>query len=180
MEPVGQLKELPYYKGYYIDEAQPQQLFTHWRLVWKENGATGIEYIAKMIKTANMVWVEPGVAKHHGVRRDEYKVAHRRKWKAVSRLDLLTEGARGVRPRFVATYLDGDEANERPENLAWCALAHHRRIMRGDAVQKSKLSPRQVKEILKRLSGGYKAADLAREYGVTPATISQIKHGVRK
>ena len=174
--PVGKLVELSYHKGYYLDEAQ--QLFSHWRVILGErlDKKTGkpVSYIAKMVETEERNYIEPYEGKSRGKKTMKYEIPHSRQWRTISKTAILTEGADGPRPIHVATHLDGDTENFQPSNLKWLLLDEHRKVMRGEIVKKGKLLARQIKAIKKRADKGEKKANLAREYGVSRARISQL------
>lgn len=178
MTPTGNLTELAYHKGYFLDEKF--DLFTHWRIVWAENETSGDRYIAKMVKTANYQYVEPVMKKRRGRTQLHYNLFRRKHPSSATRVDVLTEGRRGPRPIYLATHLDGDIQNCHPDNLDWRKLEEHQRIMRGEVVVKGKLTHRQKLRIKKRLAKGEMAANLAREYGVSQARISQLKKSFEK
>lgn len=173
--PIGTLKELPTYKGYFVDETYA--LFTYWRIIWGQNEKSGREYVAQMIRTVNWFPVELAQKTQHKKRCPCYQIVKRRKARQVSRVDILTEARRGPKPRYLAIHIDGNAENDDPENLKWGTWAEYCLVMRGGAQKMGKLSYHQKKKIKKRLEQGYAAADLAREYGVSAVTISHIKNG---
>ncbi len=173
--PLGELKELPTYRGYFVDQAY--NLFTYWRIVWGRNEKSGRDYIARKIRTARW-WPVELVQKTQNNKRDwYYQIVQKRKVRFVPRANIITEARRGPKPRYLAIHIDGDLKNNDPENLRWGTWAEYCLIMRGGAKKKGKLSHHQKKKIKKRLEQGYAAADLAREYGVSAVTISHIKNG---
>jgi hypothetical protein len=67
-------------------------------------------------------------------------------------------------------------------NVAHLSLGTHadkarHKVLAGRARGNEKLTASEVKQIIHRSKGGDKNADLAREYGVTPRTIANIKSG---
>lgn len=98
---------------------------------------------------------------------------------------LVLEAFVGPRPvGFQARHLNGDRRDNRLENLAWgTALENARDRDRhgttavGEKSGVAKLTDRDAAAIRESLSAGASSVDLAREYGVHPATIRGIKYG---
>lgn len=81
-------------------------------------------------------------------------------------------------------HLDGNKANNRPDNLAWGTQkqnaedrSRHGRTARGERNAGAKLSEAQVREIKTRLARGERQAALRKAFGVPPATMSAIACG---
>lgn len=76
-------------------------------------------------------------------------------------------------------HLDGDPLNNRAENLAYGSRAQN--ILDVFRIGRAwrKLTAAQALEIRERLARGERGVDLAREFGVTPSSISAIKTGRR-
>ena len=82
-------------------------------------------------------------------------------------------------------HLDGDKFNNSSRNLAWGShsdnmadMVIHGRTTRGDRNSQSILTSEQVREIRQRHDGKYGTGRaLAKEFGVSPATVSVIKSG---
>lgn len=81
-------------------------------------------------------------------------------------------------PGMEASHLDGDAANNRPENLRWESHGENVRRRRDHGTWGSRLTSYQVGEIRRRYSGkrGEQSA-LAREFGVTPQMVHLIVSG---
>ena len=107
----------------------------------------------------------------------------------VHRLVLKTFSPREDSDELLVNHIDGDKTNNRLENLEWCsrkenvqhamALGVFRPQDRfGEKHPLCKLTQEQVKEIKGRLTGKRgEQRKLANEYGVSDATISEIKTG---
>lgn len=90
----------------------------------------------------------------------------------------------GDRPQGLdINHIDGNKKNNNADNLQYvtrsenCRQACNEqglRIMRGERHSRTKLSPDDIKDIKSRLSID-KHKDIAKEYGVHPTTIAQIK-----
>lgn len=82
---------------------------------------------------------------------------------------------------------NGDKTDNRLENLEYATrhenIMHSLRVLgrirglRGEQHQDAKLTSEGVREIRKRLSDGETCHSIAKDYGVTPAAIRQIKIG---
>jgi hypothetical protein len=67
--------------------------------------------------------------------------------------------------------------DRRPVGRGYCNLLHHGDV---EAVFKpgtAKLDEKKVEEIRRKLKDGVRTVDIAKEYGVVPSTIHQIKIG---
>ena len=98
-------------------------------------------------------------------------------------VDKLVAGAfLGPRPpAHVVAHKDGNLSNNAADNLEYrprrvileANEVRHRATLNG----RPKLLGSQAREIRERALAGEPGIKLAREFGVTPATVSQIKHG---
>lgn len=113
---------------------------------------------------------------------NRYILQFRRKTYKVARL--VCEAFHGPAPAEtpVCMHLDENSRNNRPENLAWGTqkanlnapgfLARSSRSRMGRA--HVRLSPAQRREIISRAASGEIKADLAKEYGIAPCTVSNM------
>lgn len=101
---------------------------------------------------------------------------------------LVAEAFIGPRPPGAhINHLDGDKTNPAAENLEYCTprenTAHALRTgildICGEANYAAKLTEAQARTIFARAWDGERTSDLAREFGVKPPIVSQIKHGDR-
>lgn len=83
-------------------------------------------------------------------------------------------------------HLDGNSQNNRLDNLKWGTPTENHFDSRrhgtdtvGERNAMAKLSQKQANKIRKRLTAGERGMDVAADLGVSQATISRIKHGVR-
>ena len=94
---------------------------------------------------------------------------------------LVAEAFVGPRPAgHEVRHLDGDSTNNRKGNLQWATRSRNSQDKKHHGGQTNyKLTPSQVEEIRFRLAIPYHGlgAELAREYGVSQAVVSAIKHG---
>ena len=81
---------------------------------------------------------------------------------------------------------NGDKADNRIENLEWCTHKENMehawenglcKALSGENNGMSKFTNNQVPEIRRKLNSGQSGASIARQYGVSRATISYIKLG---
>lgn len=118
-----------------------------------------------------------------GYRRISLYVGYK-SWKQVGVHFLVCEAFHGVRPDgAVIAHGDGNPANNKSDNLRWTAQwqnehdkRRHDRALLGERHHQSKLTEKQVRDIRARLAHGEGGSALAREYKVTPTTISNIRH----
>ena len=90
---------------------------------------------------------------------------------------LVAETFVGPRPRgYEINHIDGDKANNHVANLEYVThsqnVIHAARLGRG-----TRFNVAGVAEIKRRIMNGVRNADLAREFDVSPNTISQIRLG---
>lgn len=77
-----------------------------------------------------------------------------------------------------ARHLNGDPADNRPENLAWGSQSDNMRDMAiHERTNTTKLTADQVFEVKRRLATGETQVSIARSFGVVPSTIGWIKRG---
>lgn len=83
-----------------------------------------------------------------------------------------------------AAHYDGDKLNNSANNIYWATAQEnisdrerHGRTMRGDNHYARVLSSSEIPKIRKLLSAGMPQKDIAKIYGVTKYTISDIKRG---
>ena len=81
-------------------------------------------------------------------------------------------------------HLDGNPANDKPSNLRWGSAkqngqdtVRHGRSTRGSKNARAKLTDDQAREIKRRLRKGESGSELAREFNLKQATISNINTG---
>jgi hypothetical protein len=107
----------------------------------------------------------------------------RGRWHQVSVHTLVAEAFLGQRPEWAhgVAHADGDPANNAVSNLRWATQAEneadkarHGRNMAGERHHQHKLTEAEVLSIRASQSPG---VQLARAYGVTPQTISDIRTG---
>lgn len=100
---------------------------------------------------------------------------------------LVLEAFVGLRGEGQVTrHLDGDPGNNQLSNLVWGSQSenmqdqiHHGTATRGVKNSQSKLSEEQVREIRSRLTEGESGSSLAKEFGLSDATICRIRYGHR-
>lgn len=98
---------------------------------------------------------------------------------------LICEAFHGAAPvgKPVCMHLDEDSRNNRPGNLAWGTQAENMNApgyLARIAVERRfgpprKLTPAKVEEVFRRNREGETLAALAREFGVAPCTLSNLK-----
>jgi hypothetical protein len=90
---------------------------------------------------------------------------------------------RALRPGEVVHHVNGDTNDNRPENLEVLrSQSEHMRLHppeRGARSPYAKLTQGQADEIRRRIAAGEIQTRLAREFGVSPATVTAIKRGCR-
>lgn len=103
----------------------------------------------------------------------------------VRRASLICTAFHGPRPKGLEVrHLDGSRDNDAPSNLAWAThkeniadkLAHdtHQRGVRNG---NSKITEAQARVVKSRLLDGRNARQIARDVGVSYATVYNIKYG---
>lgn len=95
-----------------------------------------------------------------------------------------------IGPRPLGHYIchgDGNHLNNHDNNLRYdiptgnsADQLKHGTIARGASLPQTKISDDLVIEIYKRCQGGEKTGLLAKEYGVSPSCISEIKHKTKR
>lgn len=103
----------------------------------------------------------------------------------IRRHTLVCETYHGPRPPGLETrHLNGDPADDRPNNLAWgtrtengADMIDHGRSLRGAKNKSVVLTEAQVQDIRRRRKAGESGRDLADEYGVRQSTICDIHKG---
>ncbi len=98
-------------------------------------------------------------------------------FKMMSVACLVADAFVGRRPYVLAIHLDGNQLNNRPENLKWGFMAESVALAYKRGTRKKKFTDDQAKEIRTRLLSGEKAKDLAKEFGCSCGMISHIKSG---
>lgn len=83
-------------------------------------------------------------------------------------------------PGMEVRHLDGNQLNNRPENLCWGTPTENNRdrirhgtIPRGESNRRSKFTDEQVRLMRDRWKAGETITDLASEYGVAYSTMSR-------
>lgn len=102
--------------------------------------------------------------------------------------EMVAECFIGPRPDGAEiNHIDGDKSNARASNLEYVThagnMAHARRtgLMRvGEDHGNAKLSNADVADIRASHAAGAIGSDMAREYGVSPSTVSQIVNNKRR
>jgi hypothetical protein len=81
-------------------------------------------------------------------------------------------------------HLDGNPANDHPDNLTWGTQAEnmtdmvrHGRSTRGSRNARAKLTEAQAREIKTRRAAGESGRSLAREFNISEQTVACIKTG---
>lgn len=118
----------------------------------------------------------------NGYRRVNVYYAGERRWKQLGVHVLVCEAFHGPRPDGAHVgHGDGDPGNNRVTNLRWTAPwqnEHDKRVhdtaMLGERNHQAKLTEAVVREIRRRRAAGELGVALAREFGVTPTSISYI------
>lgn len=86
----------------------------------------------------------------------------------------------GPRPDgCVVRYLNDCEQDDRLTNLAWGTPSQNNIDARNNGKGRVKLDASKVRELKRRLSEGERVAQLAKEFGIVPMTVYQIKNGDR-
>lgn len=85
-----------------------------------------------------------------------------------------------------ARHRDGDPTNNALTNLRWSTHVEnekdkigHGTHTRGERNGGAKLTQRQADSIRRRIANGEQARSIAREMGISEATVSRIKKGLR-
>ncbi len=90
---------------------------------------------------------------------------------------LVLEAFVGPRPEGQeCRHLNGVPTDNRPDNLAWGSHSQNNRDKKWHGNPK-KLFVEDVREIRRELARGRCGRDIARDFGVSGNTVSQIKHG---
>lgn len=93
---------------------------------------------------------------------------------------LMLEAFHGERPAgAICRHLDGNPNNNHPSNLAWGTQAENIADCKkhGTWNPTRKLTPDQVREIIKRRKAGEMGKDLAAEFGVSEQRICDVFKG---
>ncbi len=98
---------------------------------------------------------------------------------------LVATAFHGLCPEGLVTrHRDGDQNNNRPENLLHGTQAQniadreaHGRTVRGDQSHLAKVTDAQALEILRRFNAGESGPSLAQAFGVTKSMVYALKHG---
>lgn len=85
----------------------------------------------------------------------------------------------------IINHIDGNKQNNCVDNLEWCTYSHNtlhaiklgRLKVRGEESKSSKLTTKQVYEILSLLKSGLRQQDIANMYGVARKAICKISTG---
>lgn len=89
-------------------------------------------------------------------------------------------------PKHEINHIDGNRANNCADNLEWVTSSENKRhrynvlkhgALRGENHPRSKIPESAIPIIKNRMAAGERPADLAREFGVRPQSISSIKFG---
>lgn len=92
---------------------------------------------------------------------------------------VVAEAFHGPRPAGrVIRHLDGNELNNRADNLAYGTIAENRDDDLRHGVYRSKLDPPKVRDIRRRAATGARKSALAAEFGVCLTTIYNIVNRV--
>ncbi len=99
--------------------------------------------------------------------------------------ELVTLAFHGPRPEgLTVRHLDGNPANNTPENLLWGSWleqaqdrARHGTQLRGSKCHNAQFTEPEVAEIKRRLAAGARASDLAKELRASARAISKISRG---
>jgi DNA-binding CsgD family transcriptional regulator len=104
------------------------------------------------------------------------------KWKTAALHVLICEAFHGPRPEgMVVRHRNGNNQDNRPENLRWGTPAEnyadrdeHGKLPRGEAQHAAKLTDEKVRQIRSLLVQGARLRDIADQFGVAAATVSDI------
>jgi hypothetical protein len=102
--------------------------------------------------------------------------------------DLVADAFLGPKPNGAdVNHIDGDKHNNVWTNLEYTThagnMAHASKaglLSRGDTHHMAKITDAQVREIRTRRACGEGVTSMAREYGVSPATVSEIANGKKR
>ena len=130
---------------------------------------------SKRDRNGCLIW--QGATSHNGYGVTEFAGRQER----THRLMLEARDGPPLDPRLLATHSCDNPRCCEPSHLKW-ATAQENQIeaVSRDRGPSSKLTAAQAWSIAERLERGERNVDLAREYGVTAATISGIRRGVTK
>jgi DNA-binding transcriptional regulator YiaG len=92
---------------------------------------------------------------------------------------LVCEAFHGIRPSLEheVAHSDNNTTNNQASNLRWATKEENEADKTLSGRRRTKLTAAQVAEIRDRLGRGERGRDLARTFGVSDATVSEIKHG---
>ena len=120
----------------------------------------------------------------HGYPRVRFVIDGKRRSAFVHKLVMGTFGSAPPFPGAQIRHLNGDQSDNRIENLAWGTAkdncddrARHGTTVRGHRIYNSKLTEEQVREIRQRVGDGEARTHLAREFGVSIKSLSYAASG---